>query len=80
MATRKTTTKSTRKSASASRTSGAAAAIRSGALPPYGVPIRAAIARGDQREMQAIGAATRQHLKNVQSALAKLEGALGKKR
>ena len=54
----------------------AAAGIRGGALPPYGVPIREALARGDAREMKALATATRQYLKNVQSALDKLERAI----
>jgi hypothetical protein len=44
------------------------AAARSGPLPPYGVAIREALARGDAREMQGLATATRQHLKNVQTA------------
>jgi hypothetical protein len=56
------------------------AAARSGPLPPYGVAIREALARGDAREMQGLATATRQHLKNVQTALAKLEASIGKKR
>jgi hypothetical protein len=71
-----------KKAAPSERSSGksAAAAIRSGALPPYGVPIREALARGDAREMQGLATATRQYLKNVQTALAKLDAATGKKR
>lgn len=72
-----------KKKAATSKTSSgksAAAAIRSGALPPYGVPIREALARGDAREMQGLATATRQYLKNVQTALAKLDAATGKKR
>lgn len=56
----------------------AAAGIRSGAIPPYGVPIREALARGDAREMQSVATAARQHLKDVQAALAKLDAALRK--
>jgi uncharacterized protein DUF1843 len=73
---------STKKSASSSKKSSgksAAAAIRSGAIPPYGVPIRDAISRGNAGEMQGLATATRQYLKNVQSALAKLEAAMGKR-
>lgn len=81
MPTRKTTTKTTKKSAAARKKAAkpAAASVR-GPIPPYGVPIREAIARGNPREMQALATATRQYLKNVQSALAKLEGSLGMKR
>lgn len=60
----------------AAKTSSAAAGIRGGPLPPYGIAIREAVARGDAREMKALATATRQYLKNVQSALDKLEKAI----
>lgn len=70
-----------RKSAATkSSKSGAAAKRTSGALPPYGVPIREALARGDRQEMQKVAASARKYIKDVQSALDKLDGALrGKK-
>ena len=64
---------------------------RSGLLPPYGVPIRNAIARGDLHEMKATADAARRALykvdykpvtdKNeaeVREALAELEAAIKK--
>jgi hypothetical protein len=73
-----------RKSLSSKKSSGktlsAAASIRGGALPPYGVPIREAISRGDAQEMRAVASTTRMHLKNVQSALAKLEAVIARKK
>jgi hypothetical protein len=49
------------------------AASAGGALPPYGVPIREAIARGDVREMRQVAASTRKWLKDVQAALDRME-------
>jgi Domain of unknown function (DUF1843) len=46
-------------------------------LPPYGVPIRDALARGDKKEMKAVAAAAREYVKHVQAALDKLDKALG---
>lgn len=56
----------------------ASAAAASGRIPPYGVPIREAIARGDIREMKALAASTRKWLKDVGSALAQLESSVKK--
>ncbi|HEV7473505.1 MAG TPA: DUF1843 domain-containing protein [Pyrinomonadaceae bacterium] len=50
------------------RTASKAASLR-GPLPPYGVPIREAMARGDVREMRRVAASARKWLKEVQSAL-----------
>jgi len=50
-----------------------------GAVPPYGDPIRAAIARGDAAEMKKVAASARKWLSDVQSALAQLDSALKKK-
>ena len=61
--------KSTRKSA---------ARVESGPVPPYGDPIRAAIARGDTREMKNVAASARKWLSDVQSALDQLDSALKK--
>jgi len=44
-----------------------------GPLPPYGVAIRDAIARGDVREMRSVAATTRKWLKDVQAALDAME-------
>lgn len=70
----------TRKSASKGKKAAPAksAATRTGALPPYGNPIREAIARGDAKEMKAVAASARKYLKDVQAALDKLDKALGK--
>jgi len=66
--------KSTKKSSK--KTSAAAAA--SGPLPPYGDPIRAAIARGDQREMKNVAASARKWMADVQAALDQLDSAMKK--
>ena len=63
--------KSTKKSSAAARPD-------SGALPPYGDPIRQAIARGDQREMKNVAASARKWMSDVQSALDELDGAMKK--
>ena len=63
--------KSTKRSASAAQAA-------SGAVPPYGDPIRKAIARGDQREMKNVAASARKWISDVQSALDQLDSALKK--
>jgi hypothetical protein len=50
-----------------------------GALPPYGDPIRKAIARGDAREMKNVAASARKWMADVQAALDQLDSALRKK-
>ena len=75
MATKKTSTK---KTAARSKSSKASARVATGALPPYGDPIRAAIARGDAREMKNVAASARKWLADVEAALAQLESALKK--
>jgi len=72
MATRKSSPK---KSAAKSAASGAS---KVGTLPPYGVPIREAIARGDAGEMKRLAASTRKYLADLSSAVDKLDKALGK--
>ena len=52
---------------------GARAAATSGAVPPYGPPIREAIARGDVAEMRKVAASARKWIKDAQAALDKLE-------
>ena len=49
-----------------------------GPVPPYGVAIKEALARGDAQEMRRVAAAGRKHLKDVQAALARLEKAIEK--
>lgn len=61
-----------------SSTKRSAAAPASGALPPYGDPIRAAIARGDQREMKNVAASARKWMADVQAALDQLDSAMKK--
>lgn len=44
-----------------------------GIQPLYGVVIREAIARGDTAEMKRLSAQARKHIKDVESALSKLD-------
>jgi hypothetical protein len=74
MPARKTTKKAAKKS-----TKKAAARPDTGALPPYGDPIRKAIARGDTREMKSVAASARKWMADVQAALDQLDSALKKK-
>jgi hypothetical protein len=53
------------------------AAIKNGPLPPYGIAIRQAIARGDLAEMKKVAAQARKHISDVTTALAALEKKLG---
>ena len=50
-----------------------ARSIESGPVPPYGVAIREAIARGDVQEMRQLANTTRQWLDEVNEALNRLE-------
>ena len=47
-----------------------------GNIPPYGQPIREAIARGDANEMKRVAASARKYVNDVQAALDKLDQAL----
>ncbi|MEA2205140.1 MAG: hypothetical protein QOE77_1916 [Blastocatellia bacterium] len=47
-----------------------------GPLPPYGVAIRNAMARGEKREMLQVAAATRKWMREVQTALNAMEKSL----
>lgn len=47
---------------------------RSGPLPPYGVPIHEAIARGDLAEMKELSASVRPALDALDAAIAKADG------
>ncbi|HEV2830028.1 MAG TPA: DUF1843 domain-containing protein [Pyrinomonadaceae bacterium] len=49
-----------------------------GAVPPYGPPIRDAIARGNIQEMRAMAKSTRAWLKDVQTALNQLDVRIAK--
>jgi hypothetical protein len=71
MPTRKTSTKKAGK-----KSSKASARTTTGAVPPYGDPIRKAVARGDAREMKSVAASARKWLSDVESALAELESAI----
>ena len=77
MPTRKASTKKAGAKKTTKRSS-AAARVESGPIPPYGDPIRAAIARGDQREMKNVAASARKWMADVQAALNQLDSALKK--
>jgi hypothetical protein len=77
MPTRKTSGKKTGGKKATKKTS-AAARIESGPVPPYGDPIRAAIARGDSREMKNVASSARKWIADAQAALNQLESALTK--
>ena len=68
---------SSKKSASKA-TSKKASAASSAPLPPYGVPIKEAIAGGNLREMKAVGASARKHVAEVERALKTLDAAIAK--
>ena len=72
MPARKTTKKS------AAKKSTRKSAPLTGAVPPYGDPIRKAIARGDAREMKNVAASARKWITDVQAALDQLDSALKK--
>jgi hypothetical protein len=65
---------------SAGKKASAAASIRNGPLPPYGIAIRDAVSRGNAQEMRAVAVSARKYLKDVQSALDKLEKSISPKR
>jgi hypothetical protein len=79
MPTRKSSSQSSSKSSGKAQqgpkggTAQSASAI--GAMPPYGVAIREAVARGDKQEMRRVAAAARKWLKDVQAALDRLDKA-----
>lgn len=68
---------SAKKSTSKAKSTKASAAS-GGPLPPYGVPINEAIARGSLREMKAMAARTRKYIAEVERALNALDGAIKK--
>ena len=80
MATSKKTTKSAKKSQSKSKKSSktSARSVESGQVPPYGIAIREAIARGNTSEMKKLAASSRKWLTDAQSALEQLESSLKK--
>jgi len=71
--------KTTKKAAKKSTKKAASARPDTGAVPPYGDPIRKAIARGDAREMKNVAASARKWMADVQAALDQLDSALKKK-
>jgi hypothetical protein len=66
---RKTKSKATKKTAAKSST---------GVVPPYGPPIRDAIARGNLEEMRAVARSARKWIKDAEAALQKLEESITK--
>jgi len=80
MATSKKASKA-RKSASSGKSAkggSARSSIKNGPVPPYGVAIKEALARGDAQEMRRVAASGRKYLKDVQAALKRLEKAIEK--
>ena len=71
-------TKTTKKAAKKS-TGKKATRPETGPVPPYGDPIRKAIARGDAREMKTVAASARKWMADVQAALDQLDSAMKKK-
>jgi hypothetical protein len=69
---------SSKKSASGAK-SKKTTAVATGPLPPYGVPIKEAIAGGNLREMKAVGARARKHIAEVERALKTLDAAIAKR-
>ena len=72
------TRKASGKKSGAKKSSKKSLKAASGAVPPYGDPIRQAIARGDAQEMKNVAASARKWMYDVQSALDKLDSALSK--
>ena len=54
------------------------AEVLTGPVPPYGIAIRQAIARGNAKEMKTLAASTRKWLSDVSAALAQLESSVKK--
>jgi hypothetical protein len=70
--------KKTTKKSSAKKSTKLTAKPDTGALPPYGDPIRGAIARGDVQEMKNVAASARKWVSDVQAALKNLDSAIKK--
>jgi len=70
--------KKTTKKSSAKKSAKLSAKPDTGALPPYGDPIRGAIARGDVQEMKNVAASARKWVADVQAALKNLDSAIKK--
>jgi hypothetical protein len=58
--------------------SGAGKRATSPAVPPYGPPIRDAIARGNLTEMKSLAARTRKYVAEVERAVKVLDGKIAK--
>lgn len=71
-------TKTSGKKSGTKKSSKKSARVESGPVPPYGDPIRKAIARGDAQEMKTVAASARKWMSDVQSALDQLDGAMKK--
>jgi hypothetical protein len=63
--------KSTKKASASKRVEGPA-------VPPYGPPIRDAIARGNLSEMKSLAARTRKYIGELERALKVLDGKIAK--
>lgn len=74
MATKKAS--KSKKSSSRSRKTSARASTDTGPVPPYGVAIREAIARGNVQEMRKLATTTREWLNKVSAALDQLESSI----
>ena len=68
--------KSSSRARKSSRKTSARALVETGPVPPYGVAIREAIARGDVQEMRQLAASTRKWLAEVNEALRNLESSI----
>lgn len=66
------------KKGASKKSGGASRAGAAGAVPPYGPPIREAMARGDAQEMKRVAASARKWIKDAQAALDKLEQRMAK--
>ena len=73
MPTKKTQSTTKTQAQQQSRRASSKSLTATGPLPPYGVAIREAVARGDAREMRRVAAAARKWLKEVQAALDAME-------
>ena len=77
MATSKSQPKKVGAAKKSAKKSARSAATLPGNVPPYGEPIRQAIARGDVNEMKRLAASTKIYVGDLQAALLKLDQALG---
>jgi hypothetical protein len=55
-----------------------AASVKTGPQPPYGPPIRDAIARGNVAEMKSLATRTRKYIADLEKALRVLDGKISK--